>query len=64
MVPAYTDFKLHDITDPKDSYAESLDMNWPVWAEKFRGGNRKFLTKSYGEARMSLRISIMAYSLR
>ena len=45
MVPAYTDFKLHDITDPKDSYAESLDMNWPVWAEKFRGGNRKFLTK-------------------
>jgi len=45
MVPAYTDFKLHDITDPKDSYVESLDMNWPVWAEKFRGGNRKFLTK-------------------
>jgi len=46
MVPAYTDFKLHDITDPNEPYGlESLDMNQPVWAEKFRAGNRKFLTK-------------------
>lgn len=45
VVPAYTDFKLHDITDPKDHYAEALDMNQTVWADKFRGGNRKFLTK-------------------
>jgi cytochrome c peroxidase len=45
MVPAYTDFKLHDITDPNDEYGEPLDMNQTVWADKFRGGNRKFLTK-------------------
>jgi Di-haem oxidoreductase, putative peroxidase len=46
MVPAYTDFKLHDITNPKDPYPiESLDMNQPVWSPKFKEGNRKFLTK-------------------
>jgi len=45
MVPAYTDFKLHDITDPNDHYAEALDMNQTVWADKFHGGNRRFLTK-------------------
>jgi len=45
LVPAYTDFKLHDITDPADPYYEPLDMNQPVWADKFTGGNRKFLTK-------------------
>src|SRR6185437_2034604 len=45
IVPAYTDFKLHDITDPRDDYAEALDMNQTVWADKFRGGNRRFLTK-------------------
>ncbi|TFW26274.1 thiol oxidoreductase [Massilia arenosa] len=46
MVPAYTDFQLHDICDPKDpAPPESLDMNWPVWAPKFLDGNRRFLTR-------------------
>ena len=46
MVPIYTDFKLHDITDPADDdAAEPLDMNQPVWSAKFAAGNRKFLTK-------------------
>lgn len=46
-VPAYTDLKLHDITEPGDASEpiEALDMNWPVWASKFSGGNRKFLTR-------------------
>lgn len=46
-VPAYTDLKLHDITEPGDASdpIEALDMNWPVWAAKFSGGNRKFLTR-------------------
>ncbi|QGZ42384.1 di-heme oxidoreductase (putative peroxidase) [Pseudoduganella flava] len=46
LVPAYTDFKLHDICDPADPMPlESLDMNWPVWAPKFPAGNRRFLTR-------------------
>ncbi|WEF33903.1 di-heme oxidoredictase family protein [Pseudoduganella chitinolytica] len=46
MVPAYTDMKLHDITDPDEPMPlESLDMNWPVWAPKFPAGNRRFLTR-------------------
>jgi hypothetical protein len=46
IVPAYTDLKLHDITDPnKPAEAEALDMNWFVWSPKFSGGNRRFLTK-------------------
>jgi hypothetical protein len=46
IVPAYTDLKLHDITDPDEpEEAEALDMNWFVWSPKFRGGNRRFLTK-------------------
>lgn len=46
MVPAYTDFKLHDITDANDGYAaEPLDMNQNVWSPKFTTGNRRFLTK-------------------
>jgi CxxC motif-containing protein (DUF1111 family) len=45
-IPAYTDFKLHDITDPNDpAEAEPLDMNQTVWSAKFSMGNRKFLTK-------------------
>jgi cytochrome c peroxidase len=42
-VEAYTDFKLHDITD--GSAAEALDMNQSMWSKKFREGNRYFLTK-------------------
>jgi hypothetical protein len=46
VVPAYTDMKLHDISDPADTAdAEPLDMNWFVWSPKFSGGNRHFLTK-------------------
>lgn len=46
IVPAYTDLKLHDITDPNEpAEAEVLDMNWFVWSPKFTGGNRRFLTK-------------------
>jgi hypothetical protein len=45
-VPAYTDFKLHDITDPADpAAAEPLDQNETVWSPKFHKGNRLFLTK-------------------
>ena len=45
-VPAYTDFKLHDITDPADAAAqEPLDVNQPTWSPEFRKGNRKFLTR-------------------
>jgi hypothetical protein len=42
-VPAYTDFKLHDICNPED--VEPLDMNQSVWSPKFKEGNRRFLTK-------------------
>jgi hypothetical protein len=45
-VAAYTDFKLHDITDPNDpEAAEPLDMNQTVWSSKFSQGNRRFLTR-------------------
>lgn len=44
MVPAYTDFKLHDICDP-DEPGEPLDQNQSPWAPKFKQGNRRFLTK-------------------
>jgi len=43
-VPAYTDMKLHDISDPSES-GEPLDMNQTPWTPKFRQGNRGFLTK-------------------
>src|SRR5262249_19766579 len=45
MVPAFTHFILHDISGPNDPYFEPLDMNQPVWGDKFTAGNRKFLTK-------------------
>jgi hypothetical protein len=46
VVPAYTDFKLHDITDPDDSdAAEPIDMNQSLVSSKLRGGNRRFVTK-------------------
>lgn len=45
-VPAYTDFKLHDITaGAGDPNAEPLDMNFGTWAVNFGKGNRRFLTK-------------------
>jgi len=43
-VPAYTDFKLHDISESVED-AERLDMNRGTWSPKFNQGNRKFLTK-------------------
>ena len=45
-VPAYTDLKLHDITDPADrDAAEPLDINQPRGSKLYRQGNRKFLTR-------------------
>lgn len=43
-VPAYTDFKLHDIMEP-DAPGEPLDQNQTPWTARFRQGNRRFLTK-------------------
>ncbi len=55
-VDAYTDFKLHDITDPASEQPanwEPLDMNQPTWSDKFKQGNRKFLTRRlWGAANM------------
>jgi mono/diheme cytochrome c family protein len=46
LVAAYTDFKLHDITDPSDpSAAEPIDMNQPRGSAAFAAGNRRFLTR-------------------
>jgi cytochrome c peroxidase len=42
-VEAYTDFKLHDISEPGD--CEPLDMNQSQWSKRFKGGNCRFLTK-------------------
>lgn len=45
-VPAYTDFKLHDITTgPGDPNEEPLDMNRQPGTPEFFTGNRKFLTR-------------------
>src|SRR5215831_9309152 len=42
-VPAYTDFKLHDITSgPGDPNREPLDMNQPAGSQAFFEGNGKF----------------------
>ena len=39
MVAAYTDFKLHDITDPADpEAAEPIDMNQSLVSPRLRGG--------------------------
>ncbi|MBS1253933.1 MAG: hypothetical protein MAG451_02987 [Anaerolineales bacterium] len=45
-VPAYTDFRLHDITTAADDdpNAEPLDMQQPAGSPEFFAGNRKFLT--------------------
>jgi hypothetical protein len=73
-VPVFTDFKLHDITDPDDpTAAEPLDMNQTVWSQKFSQGNRRFLTKRlWGSANeppffhhglfTTLRQSVLAHS--
>jgi mono/diheme cytochrome c family protein len=45
-VPAFTDFKLHDITDSADAtMKEPLDLNQPATSPRFRQGNRRFLTR-------------------
>lgn len=45
-VPAFTDFKLHDITaGAGDPNREPLDMNQPAGSEGFFAGNGKFLTR-------------------
>jgi CxxC motif-containing protein (DUF1111 family) len=45
-VPAFSDFKLHDITvGPGDPNRESLDMNQPLGSPGFFAGNAKFLTR-------------------
>lgn len=43
-VPAFTDFKLHDVSDPSEA-GEPLDQNQTPWTKKFRQGNRRFLTR-------------------
>jgi CxxC motif-containing protein (DUF1111 family) len=73
QVPAFTDFKLHDICEPDDPGTEPLDQNQTTWSPKFREGNRKFLTKRlWGAANeppffhhglfTTLRQSILAHS--
>ncbi len=45
-VPAFTDLKLHDLSDgPDDPNIEPLDMNQPTGSEQFFAGNRLFLTR-------------------
>lgn len=45
-VPAYTDFKLHDITTgPDDPNREPLNQHAPAGSDAFFEGNGKFLTK-------------------
>jgi hypothetical protein len=45
-VPAYTDFKLHDISSgPDDPNREPLDMNQPAGTLGFFAGNSKFITR-------------------
>jgi hypothetical protein len=46
MVPAFTDFKLHDIcSGPSDPNREPLNMNETPGSEAFFAGNARFLTK-------------------
>jgi di-heme oxidoreductase (putative peroxidase) len=45
-VPAYTDLKLHDVTDgPSDPNREPLDMNQTAGTDAFFAGNGKFITR-------------------
>jgi cytochrome c peroxidase len=44
-VPAYTDFRLHDVTrGPGDPGCEPLDMQFPPGTPEFFAGNCRFLT--------------------
>lgn len=46
MVPAFTDFKLHDVTaGPNDPNREPLDMIQPVGTLGFFAGNSRFVTR-------------------
>ena len=45
-VPAFTDFKLHDITSgPDDPHVEAININHPGGSPEFFAGNRWFITK-------------------
>jgi cytochrome c peroxidase len=45
-VPAFTDFKLHDICDgPNDPNIEPIDMHAPAGSPAFFAGNRRFITR-------------------
>jgi cytochrome c peroxidase len=44
-VPAFTDFKLHDLGGDDPLMRDSLDQNQPVWSAAFSSGNRRFLTR-------------------
>lgn len=44
-VPAYTDFRLHNLTDgPNDPNCEPLNMHFAPGSAEFNGGNCRFLT--------------------
>lgn len=46
LVPAFTDFKLHDITSgPDDPNVEPLDMNAHPGSAEFFAGNARFITR-------------------
>ena len=46
IVPAFTDFKLHDITSgPDDPNREPIDQNSPGGSEAFFAGNSRFMTR-------------------
>jgi hypothetical protein len=46
QVPAYTDFKLHDVcSGPGDPNAEAINQNQPTGSPGFFGGNQYFLSK-------------------
>ncbi len=45
-VPAFTDMKVHNITEgPDDPNCETLNMHFPGGSDAFHGGNCEFLTK-------------------
>ena len=44
-VPAYTDFKLHDLGEADPLAMDAIDMNEPTWSPRFAAGNRKFITR-------------------